>query len=349
MEVLDSISGKTINRLPSVHKTGIREICVSKFGNYFLTIGEDKKTILWDGAQLNAMKKFQVNQKAEFIRFVGFNHNETTVYIVTDVEIVVFKINPEDDSQQLQRTLLKDKVIEGACLLDDQGALITADSQQFISLYDVINLVKVNLTQKMNSVNAIRQFEPNFVWFAYSNNTVGVYKIKNNLIQFNAFEKKVPFEVLEITQLNKELYFLSGFDCRVVLVNSQGHFLQVLHSFENTLLIKKLSFNPLKGLLSAITSSKKIECFKVRLTPKMQILDNLWINTKNVSQIELSIFDQNNIGFYDGHQNNSFFLNGQIVSIGYNQKSYLAVLFQAIGTQKIQLMESSQVMRNIQD
>lgn len=50
----------------------------------------------------------------------------------------------------------------------------------------------------MNSVNLIRQFDPRRVWFAYSNNTVGVYKIYENEIQFNVFEKKVPFEILEI-------------------------------------------------------------------------------------------------------------------------------------------------------
>lgn len=75
--------------------------------------------MLWDGAQLSPVKKFQINAKAEFIRYVGFNNNETTVYIVSEIEIVVFKINPDDEKKSLQKTLIKDRTIESACLLDE--------------------------------------------------------------------------------------------------------------------------------------------------------------------------------------------------------------------------------------
>ena len=101
LEIMNSSTGVTINKIPTIHTTGIKEICVSKYGNYFVTIGGDNKVVLWDGAQLSAVKKFQINAKSEFIRFVGFNNNETTVYIVSEIEVVVFKINPDDDKKSL--------------------------------------------------------------------------------------------------------------------------------------------------------------------------------------------------------------------------------------------------------
>lgn len=50
LEIIDSYNGKTINKNPTIHKTGIKNISISKYGNYFLTIGGDNKVVLWDGS-----------------------------------------------------------------------------------------------------------------------------------------------------------------------------------------------------------------------------------------------------------------------------------------------------------
>lgn len=103
-------------------------------------------------------------------------------------------------------------MIEGACLLDSQGALITADNLHYISIYDVNNLIRVNLTQMICPVNVLRQFEDNSLWCAFSNNTIAVYEIEDNEVRFDTFEKKVPFEVLEIQKYIDDLYLIGGFN-----------------------------------------------------------------------------------------------------------------------------------------
>jgi len=50
LEIIDPISSWTMNKIPTIHKSGIKEICVSRYGNYFITIGSDNKVVLWDGA-----------------------------------------------------------------------------------------------------------------------------------------------------------------------------------------------------------------------------------------------------------------------------------------------------------
>ena len=63
LEVLDTQTGKTLNRLATVHKKGIVKIEISKYGNYFLTIGGNWSVIQWDGSTLEPKKKFTLNSK----------------------------------------------------------------------------------------------------------------------------------------------------------------------------------------------------------------------------------------------------------------------------------------------
>jgi hypothetical protein len=83
----------------------------------------------------------------------------------------------------------------------------------------------------MHSVNAIRYFHQGNVWFAYSNNTIGVYPIKDGLINFNSFEKKIPFEVLEIKQFSDSLYLAGGFYSQLAILNHKGHFIAFVGDF----------------------------------------------------------------------------------------------------------------------
>ncbi|MCP4484755.1 MAG: hypothetical protein GY823_09385 [Flavobacteriaceae bacterium] len=103
IEVLNAHSGKTLNKLKTGHRRGILYISISKFGNYFATAGADNKIILWDGSELSASKKFSLSSKAQDIKFIGFNNNETTLYILTSNEIVIFKIRPEEGEKELKK------------------------------------------------------------------------------------------------------------------------------------------------------------------------------------------------------------------------------------------------------
>lgn len=58
LEIINSESGISINKIPTIHKNGIKEICISQYGNYFLTIGGLNKVVLWDGSTLEPIKKF---------------------------------------------------------------------------------------------------------------------------------------------------------------------------------------------------------------------------------------------------------------------------------------------------
>lgn len=78
---------------------------------------------------------------------------------------------------------------------------------------------------------------------AFSNNTIAVYEIEENEIKFDSFEKKLPFEVLEIQKYNSELYIVGGFDNRLALINKDGHFLKFICQFDNAILIRKFRFN----------------------------------------------------------------------------------------------------------
>lgn len=60
-------------------------------------------------------------------------------------------------------------------------------------------------------MNLIKSFNDDKIWVAYSNNTLAVYPIENDEIFFDTKPKKMPFEILEIVQVNPRLYLAVGF------------------------------------------------------------------------------------------------------------------------------------------
>jgi len=198
LEIVDTKTSKTINKVKTVHKKGIYHIVISNYGNYFVTIGGMNKAVIWDGSVLNAMKKFNLSFKYNDIKFIGFNGNETTLYIVSTSEILVFKLKKREEEKELKKLQITDRKLEGCCLIETLGVLIAADDNNFISIYDINTLERVNLNQKFNQVNVMKFFNKDSIWVAFSNNTIAVYNIVEGEIKFNVFEKKTPFEVLEI-------------------------------------------------------------------------------------------------------------------------------------------------------
>lgn len=63
--------------MQTVHKKGIVRIEISKYGNYFLTIGANWSVVQWDGSTLEPKKKFSLNSKTQEIKLAQFNQNET--------------------------------------------------------------------------------------------------------------------------------------------------------------------------------------------------------------------------------------------------------------------------------
>lgn len=82
---------------------------------------------------------------------------------------------------------------------------------------------------------------------------MGVYPIKDSLIEFNVFEKKVPFEILEISKFNDEIFIIGGFSSQIAIVNSSGHFLQYLKEFEGSILLRKFDYNISNNFFTVIS------------------------------------------------------------------------------------------------
>ncbi|MCP4484756.1 MAG: hypothetical protein GY823_09390 [Flavobacteriaceae bacterium] len=170
----------------------------------------------------------------------------------------------------------------------------------------------MNLNQKITTVNVIKHFGDENLWFAYANNTIAVYKIEEEEIKFDIFEKKTPFEVLEILQVNEQLYVIAGFAPRVVLVNSQGYFLKNISNFENSILLRRMTYHKESGNLSIAHDFNKISSFRLALKAKTFILENLWVKIQNFSQVELSLFDASNMSNQDSYDNYLININGYV-------------------------------------
>ena len=349
LQVLDASNGKTLNHLQTSHKKGILKIIISKYGNYFLTIGIDNKIILWDGSELSPQKKFSLNSKAIDIKFAGFNDNETTAYIITNKEIAIFKVKNNNDEKELKKIKIKDRVIEGAAYIESLGVLITADSLNFISIYDVITLERVNLTQKLNCVNFIKVFDKNKIWIVFSNNSLAVYEIEDTEIKFDVFEKKTPFEILDIKRVNKNLFLAAGFSNTIAVLNGEGHYLMDLLTLENSAIIRRITYHKETSLLTIAEDFYNLISFKIQERPQIYKIDNLWIKIKNLGQLELSFYEEENPGIQGSYKNYTIDIQGYVQSIGYNENSYLAVLSKNNKKQKIRLFESSSILKNIDE
>ena len=348
LQVLCSKTGKTLNHLPTSHKKPITQIKISKYGNYFLTISSDNKVILWDGSELSPQKKFSLSPKSTKINFAGFNDNETTAYIVTNREIAIFKIKGGVEEKELRKVKVKDREIEGAGFVESLGVLVCADSLNFIGIYDVVSLERVNLTQKLNCVNFVKVFGDR-IWVVFSNNCVAVYRVEDTEIKFDVFEKKTPFEILDVEMVNEDVFLAAGFSDRIVLLNGEGCFLRDLAVLENSTIIRRFAYHRETAVLTVAEDFYNIVSFKIHERPRIYIKQNLWIKIKNLGQLDLSLYEEENPGNQGSYKNYTIDIQGYVQSIGYNENSYLAVLSKNSKNQKIRLFESQMILKNIEE
>jgi hypothetical protein len=61
-----------------------------------VTISESSKVIIWDGSSLEVLKKFNLDSNKEEVLLLDFTANETNLYIVTESNLYLFKLNEKD-------------------------------------------------------------------------------------------------------------------------------------------------------------------------------------------------------------------------------------------------------------
>lgn len=349
LEVIDTTTGKTINQLTMICKKGVLKIVVSKYGNYFATIFGDLKVVLWDGAELEPHKKLSLSPKTTKIVYAGFNNNETTLYIITNIEIIVFKTkaNEKGKETEIQRLAVKDREIEGACYIEPLNSILIADSHNFISMMSTKKFERENLTQKLAAVNCMKYFEDGSVWIAYANNTVAVYDINEEGLKLNTFEKKTPFELLDIIQLNKDLYIASGFSDEVILLNAKGYYVSQLAKYEGAVLIRKMAYD--KDTNTLLVSPKPFELMASKLSeqPVAFFQDNLWLKVRDLSILEVQVAGQTNNGMLNAANGLEIGVNGLIKSVSFCNESYLSVLVQSRRESKIHLIDAKNIIRGV--
>ena len=349
LEVIDTHTGKTINKLTKLCKKGILRIVVSKYGNYFVTIFGDLKVVVWDGAELEPHKKLSLSSKTTKVVYAGFNSNETTLYIITNAEIIVFKTKATEKGRdtELQRMAVKDREIEGACYIEPLNSILVADDHNFISIMNTKKLERENLTQKMATVNCIKYFEDGGVWVLYANNTVAVYEVDEEGLKLNSFEKKTPFELLDVIQLNKDLYIASGFSDEVILLNAKGYYLSQLSAYEGAVLIRRMAYS--KDSNTLLVSPRPNELIACRLTeqPVTFFQDNLWLKVRDLSILEVTAAGQHNNGVLSSSTGLEIGVNGVIKSVSFCKESYLSVLVQSRRESKIHLIEAKSIVKSI--
>lgn len=335
--VVDSSSGKEIKRHNSVHKGAIIHITASSFNNWFATIGQDNKVIVWEANEVQPYKRFTLGSKVLPYNMF-FNRNETTLYILTSKEIISFVLKGETTEKEIKRVSVGEKDTNNGCLLEKIGILILSDISNNLIAFDLDKFERVNLCQKLYSANVMRFFEnDDSFWVAYSNNMIGVYPLtENGLINFNSLEKKAPFEVLAIERVSQDLVAVAGFHSQVCLFSSTGHLVTSLVSIANSVLLRHISIQKDTNQL-IIGIDTRLECYDLTAIHNEVFQENYSIKIKDLCTVEIGRISSN--AHFSEHKNAEFKLNGLIRSTHFCKESYFAILFGEKSHTKVQLID----------
>lgn len=346
LEVLDTYSGKVLQRLDGVHKGGITGIRVSRYGNWFATVGKDSKAVVWDGADLTPSKKFTISSKKPSI-LIQFNRNETHLYVVHEREIVKFFLKADKSNEkEVVRVAVKDRDILAACFIEKHGCLLAHDSANFLSTYDLESFARTGLCQKPAAANVMKHFEPGKLWIAYSNNTIGVYDISSTgEIDFSPLEKRVPFEILDIRQISDDLFAACGIASDVILLNSTGNIVCKFISIPDCVLIKNLRAS-IDRRLVFMGKDSQVQCYRLDQLNSEQVIDGYRFSISQLCTLTAQEFNESN----DSLKQDLFVfkLAGLIRSVHFCKQSYLAVLLGEKGLSKVQLIPWKMVEHQFQ-
>lgn len=335
--VLDPVTGKELRRHNAVHKGAIIKLACSTFNNWVATIGQDNKAIVWEGADVQPYKRFTLGTKATPYDMF-FNRNETTLYIMTNREVISFILKGETTEKEIKRTSLGDKDTVTACLVEKLGVILVADASHQIIAVDLDKFERVTLSQKLNSINTMKYFDnEDTLWVAYSNNTIGVYPLNDSgLINFNALERKTPFEVLTIERVSEELLALGGFHNKICLFSSSGHLVTELLTIDDSVLLRHFCIQrDSRQLILGVES--RVECFDLLSTHNETFLNDFSVKIRDLCTVEVG-YHGSNSALVDP-TNTQFKLNGLVRSTHFCKQSYFAILFGEGKSTRVQLVD----------
>jgi hypothetical protein len=285
---LDALTGKELRRQNAVHKGAIAKVATSAFNNWIATYGQDNKVIVWEMADVQPYKRFTLGIKAAPYEMC-FNRNETMLYLLTPREIVCIALKGETTDKEIKRVPLTDKDTVAGCLIEKLGIFVLADTSNNIIAVDLDRFERVTLCQKLCSVNVLRYFEhDDTLWAAYSNNMLGVYELTDSgLINFNALERKAPFEILTLEPVSDELIAVGGFHNQICLLSSLGHMVTSLLTLPNALLLKHFCVQSKQNQLFVATDNQ-VECFDLVAGHNETFLGDYSIKVNELCTVEVS-------------------------------------------------------------
>lgn len=108
MEIRGSSDNSLINRISDSNTNQVSHIKISSYGNYFATISENSKVVIWDGSSLEVLKRFSLETPKEEVLMLDFSSNETNLYLISESCFYAFRLNEKDKNKQLQRLAFAD-------------------------------------------------------------------------------------------------------------------------------------------------------------------------------------------------------------------------------------------------